>query len=283
MEDNKSAVEHRRYSKRLEELEKRSAAARQHQKMKPKLASAHVGNQLRKIKFKRYRLNTSRVFKLVFLFLLILLLMIYIISPLSKIDKLRVVGNHDLTVKQVEKTTKVYPGRFIWGVWLTQKTIEKQAIADNAQVKSLKIKVLGPQTVQLSLRENSLIGTAVLNNDTYAILADGQLKRTDQVDNGITYKRFDGHQKALEKTAVQIGKLKPAIRNGISSVNYRPTKHFPNRLIIYMRDGNTVYADLTTVGKKLAYYPGIAASMKDKGIIDLQVGAYSYSYKSDDK
>jgi cell division protein FtsQ len=82
---------------------------------------------------------------------------------------------------------------------------------------------------------------------------------------------------------VQIGKVKPVIRNGISAIAYRPNKVSPRRLVIYMRDGNTVYADYKTVGKKLAYYPGIAATMKDPGIIDLQVGAYSYSYGSHDK
>ena len=50
-----------------------------------------------------------------------------------------------------------------------------------------------------------------------------------------------------------------------------------------MRDGNTVYGDLNTIGDKMGYYPAIAASMKNKGIIDLQVGAYSYDYGSKDK
>ncbi len=122
-----------------------------------------------------------------------------------------------------------------------------------------------------------------MNNDTYAVLADGQLQRTKTADNGIAYKRFDGHKKALAATAAQLGKLKPAIRNGISSVSYQPTKEYPDRVIIYMRDGNTVYGDLNTIGDKMGYYLAIAASMKNKGIIDLQVGAYSYDYGSKDK
>ena len=122
-----------------------------------------------------------------------------------------------------------------------------------------------------------------MNNDTYAVLADGQLQRTKTADNGIAYRRFDGHKKSLATTAAQLGKLKPAIRNGISSVSYQPTKDYPDRVIIYMRDGNTVYGDLNTIGNKMEYYPAISASMKNKGIIDLQVGAYSYDYGSKDK
>lgn len=280
--DDKSAIEHHKYSKRLTELEKRSAAAQQRQQKKKPLKT-HVGNKIRGIKIKRYVSNGERVLKLVILFSLILLFMIYIISPLSKINTLHVTGNHDLTKEQVEKNTNIYPERFIWGVYLTRHQLIKQAVRKNPQIKSLRIEVTGPQSLRISVKENALLGTAVMNNDTYAVLADGQLQRTKTADNGIAYKRFDGHKKALAATAAQLGKLKPAIRNGISSVSYQPTKEYPDRVIIYMRDGNTVYGDLNTIGDKMGYYPAIAASMKNKGIIDLQVGAYSYDYGSKDK
>ncbi|MBB1095250.1 FtsQ-type POTRA domain-containing protein [Limosilactobacillus sp. BG-MG3-A] len=281
MLDDRSAIEHHKYSRRLTELEKRSAAAQQQQnKRSPK---THIGNKIRGIRVKRYVFNGERVLKLVVLFSVILLFMIYIISPWSKVTTLHVTGNHDLTKEQVEKNTNIYPGRFIWGVYLTRHQLIKQAIHKNPQIKSLKVEVTGPQSLRISVKENALLGTAVINNDTYAVLADGQLQRTKSADNGIAYKRFDGHKKALATAATQLGKLKPAIRNGISSVSYQPTKEYPDRIIIYMRDGNTIYGDLNTIGDKMGYYPAIAASMKNKGIIDLQVGAYSYDYGSKDK
>lgn len=282
MLDDRSASEHHKYSQRLTELERRSAAAQQRQQKK-KPSKAHVGNKIRGIKIKRYVSNGERVLKLVILFSIVLLLMLYIISPLSKITTLHITGNHDLTKEQVEKNTNIYPGRFIWGVYLTRNQLTKQTIRKNPQIKDLRITVTGPQSLRISVKENALLGTAVMNNDTYAVLADGQLQRTKTADNGIAYKRFDGHKKALATTAAQLGKLKPAIRNGISSVSYQPTKEYPDRVIIYMRDGNTVYGDLNTIGDKMGYYPAIAASMKSKGIIDLQVGAYSYDYGSKDK
>lgn len=45
-----------------------------------------------------------------------------------------------------------------------------------------------------------------------------------------------------------------------------------------MNDGNTVYATMDTFGSKINYYPGIAAQMPTKGVVDLQYGAYSYAY-----
>jgi len=36
---------------------------------------------------------------------------------------------------------------------------------------------------------------------------------------------------------------------------------------------------MRTVRTKLKYYPGMAAQMKKKGVIDLEIGAYSYPFK----
>lgn len=112
MLDDRSAIEHHKYSQRLTELEKRSAAAQQRQQQR-KPSKTHVGNKIRGIKIKRYVSNGERVLKLVVLFSVILLSMLYIISPLSKITTLHVTGNHDLTKEQVEKTqTFIQDGLF---------------------------------------------------------------------------------------------------------------------------------------------------------------------------
>ena len=140
MLDDRSAIEHHKYSQRLTELEKRSAAAQQRQQQR-KPSKTHVGNKIRGIKIKRYVSNGERVLKLVVLFSVILLFMLYIISPLSKITTLHVTGNHDLTKEQVEKNTNIYPGRFIWGVYLARHQLTKQAIRKNPQIKDLRIKV----------------------------------------------------------------------------------------------------------------------------------------------
>ena len=129
----------------------------------------------------------------------------------------------------------------------------------------------------------AVVGIVEIHQHDYNILANGQLQPATSSKNRISYQGFSKNRPALKKTAIQIGKVKPVVRNGISTIAYRPTKVSPRRLIIYMRDGNTVYADYDTVGKKLPYYPAIAATMKKAGVVDLQVGAFSYSYGSHDK
>lgn len=278
MDKDKVIPEHQRYSQLLTELEQRST--KNLEAAKPK---ERIGHKVRGIKLYRYFTNGERVLKLILLFGIVLLLMLYVISPLSKVRTITVTGNSELSQKQVEDATQVHPGRYIWGVAASKKSISRQAHQRNPQVKSVAVKVTGAQSLQLTVTENPVVGTVEIGQRDYNVLANGQLQLAKSDKSKIRYQHFAGNRQKLTKTAVQIGQLKPVIRNAISSVNYQPAKDAPNRLIIYMRDGNTVYANMNTVGKKMAYYPAIAATMKQAGVVDLQVGAYSYSYGSRDK
>ena len=85
-------------------------------------------------------------------------------------------------------------------------------------------------------------------------------------------------QTALQEVATQFVTLELTLRQNISQITFSPVKDNAKRLVIVMDDGNTVYATQDTFGKKISFYPGIAAQMPDKGIVDLQFGAYSYKY-----
>lgn len=267
--------EHQRYSQRLSEVEGRRAQTAQ-----PSQSKERIGHKNRGIKVYRYLTNGERVLKLILLFGGVLLLMLYVISPLSKINRITVKGNHDLSAAAVERATQVQPGRYIWGVMLAQHSASQQANRRNPQVAKVSYQLRGPRAVQITVRENPIVGTVEIGQRDYNVLANGQLKAAKGDQSRIRYQYFNHHRQQLKTTAIQLGQLKPVVRNGISTVCYQPQKNAPNRLVIYMRDGNTVYANLNTVGKKLAYYPAIAATMKEPGVVDLQVGAFSYSYKS---
>lgn len=267
--------EHRRYSQRLSEVEARRAKT-----VQPRQPQERIGHKNRGIKIYRYLTNGERVLKLILLFGGVLILMLYVISPFSKINQVTVKGNHDLSAADVEQATQVHPGRFIWGVMLSQHSASQLASRRNPQVANVSYKLRGPRSVQIVVRENPVVGTVEIGQRDYNVLSNGQLKAAKGDKSKIQYQYFDHQRQRLKTTAVQIGRLKAVVRNGISAICYRPQKNAPNRLVIYMRDGNTVYADLNTVGKKMAYYPAIAATMKEPGVVDLQVGAFSYSYKS---
>lgn len=268
--------EHRRYSQRLAHLERQnnSAQGKEHQP---------ISNKVVGIKRQRHNSSKKRISVLGWLFGIILLMMLYIISPLSKITDITISGNNELSNERVEKATTIWRGRLIWTAWLGQRYLERQAKIRDPQIRSLGVKLQGPQSVHLVVTENRLLGEGQVGKQNYAVLTDGQLQLTTAQNTNIDFEGFKNHRQQLEILGQQLGKLKPVIYQGISSVEYRPTREAPHQIILYMKDGNTVKANLTNVGDKLKYYPSILTKMKGQGVVDLRVGAYSYDYGSKDK
>lgn len=278
MDKNRFIPEHQRYSKRLTEIEQRRQA-----NVTSNQPAERIGHKVHGIKTYRYFKNGERVLKLILLFGSLLLLAIYVISPFSKVRHVTVTGNHELSTGQVQSATQVHPGRFMWGIVFSQRDVSRQAHHRNPQVKRVRFRVTGAQSLKIMVSENPVVGAVEIGQRDYNVLANGQLQSAKHSQSKIRYQHFDHHREELKKTAIQVGQLKAVLRNGISAISYRPTKTAPDRLVIFMRDGNTVYANLNTIAKKMPYYPAIAATMKNPGVVDLQVGAYSYSYGSHDK
>ena len=268
--------EHRRYSQRLAHLEEQSASAN-------KSPHRPIGTKVTGIKKQRQNSSRRRITVLTCFFGVILLVMLYIISPLSKITNITISGNNELANQQIERATTIHQGRLIWTAWLGQNYLEKKARIRNPQIKTLKVSLNGPQSVHLTVTENRLLGEAQVGKDKYAVLSNGQLQLTTAKNTNIDFEGFQTHRQQLEITGQQLGKLKPAIYHGISTIKYQPTSESPHQIILFMKDGNTVKANLTNVGDKMKYYPSILTKMKGQGVIDLRVGAYSYDYGSKDK
>lgn len=268
--------EHRRYSQRLAHLERQnnSAQAREHQP---------ISNKVVGIKKQRRNSSKKRISVLAWFFGIILLIMIYIISPLSKVTDITISGNNKLSNERVEKATTIWRGRLIWTAFLAQRHLEREVKIRDPQIRSLRVNLRGPQSVHVAITENNLLGEGRIGKQKYAVLTNGQLQLTTAQNTNIDFKGFEKDREQLKILGQQLGKLRPVIYHGISSIEYQPTKEFPHQIILYMKDGNTVKANLTNIGDKLKYYPSILTKMKDQGIVDLRVGAYSHDYDVKDK
>lgn len=268
--------EYRRYSQRLAHLERQnnSAQAREHQP---------ISNKVVGIKKQRRNSSKKRISVLAWFFGIILLIMIYIISPLSKVTDITISGNNELSNERVEKATTIWRGRLIWTAFLAQRHLEREVKIRDPQIRSLRVNLRGPQSVHVAITENNLLGEGRIGKQKYAVLTNGQLQLTTAQNTNIDFKGFEKDREQLKILGQQLGKLRPVIYHGISSIEYQPTKEFPHQIILYMKDGNTVKANLTNIGDKLKYYPSILTKMKDQGIVDLRVGAYSHDYDVKDK
>ena len=185
---------------------------------------------------------------------------------------------------QVQAATQVRPGRFIWATLAMKPARLTQIQHRNSQLKQVKIILTGPQSVEIAVKEYDVIGLVNAGKRPQLLLSNGKFRPvTGQVDQFVAYAGFNDHYPMLKTTAKRIGKLAPAVRNGISEVTYSPTTLDKQRLKLLMNDGNTVFVKASEIDEKMSYYPSIVANTDGNRVINLEFGAYSYEYSSKDK
>ena len=244
-----------------------------------------IGSRVKGIKHAQQISNTRRVLSVLIPFVIILLLALYIVSPLSKITSIQVTGNQDLTAAKVESAAQIKKGALIWRVLSQQKKLEQTAKKANPQIKSLKVSLTDPQSIRIKVTEYPIIGVIEHNGVNQLLIGNGRLSpvKNHSISNFVRYAGFGHHEKIMQQTARQIGSLPSAIRDGISEVTFAPTTSDAKRLRIYMNDGNEILVRSDNLNQKMRYYPSIASKMKENGVVDLQYGAFSYSYDNQDE
>lgn len=280
MGDDHHNFSHHRYAQRLAEIEKRELERKRQHQVHRHQSSESIGNKLPKLKKQRHGRTALRAILLLLFFATIFAGMLFIISPFSKVDKIAVVGNHQLTDREVIKATGLSTNDFMWKIDQRSKVINKTARKENPEIKNVAISVTGFRDIKLTVVENQLIGSVYRNGVYLPVLSSGHVINHAQgspVHGGAVYSGFKS-QKILVQTAQQYAGLSQVIQDGISEVKFQPTKNDPQRLRLFMNDGNEVLIKYTQLKEKMAYYPGIASSMSSSGIVNLEVGAYSRSY-----
>lgn len=224
--------------------------------------------------------NPTRV--IIFLELLgVLLLTLIYLSPLNRINRVMVTGNRMSTKEVVETNVEVHSGSSLSYLFLHQGHLKQQALHRDIQLKQIKFHFLSHRNVKISAKVYPIVGYLQRGKHKYIVLTNGRIAdRSSNVRKNLP--QLVGakkHSQALHLYAKSFMKIPANIRYDMAKVTFSPTNIDPHRVLIQMNDGNKVEADLTTWQGKMKYYPSIAESMKKKGIINIEVGAYSYPKK----
>ncbi|WP_048000026.1 cell division protein FtsQ/DivIB [Lactiplantibacillus herbarum] len=241
-----------------------------------------IGDKLPKLKTQRRRSLFKRVTLLLAIFAVGALVAGYFISPLSHVQRVTVTGTDKLTSSQVKSATKIQSGVALWSVIGHDQRTSQRANQAQAQIGKVTTKLVGVNNVRVTVKEIKIAGYLVTGQNYRRVLENGLiLKSTYSQPGGGSpiYANFKSGSR-LEKMIAQYAKLPSAVKHNISEIKYAPSKANAERVHLYMNDGNEVYATITTFANKMAYYPGIVAKMKTRSIINLEVGAYSYSFKN---
>jgi cell division protein FtsQ len=214
---------------------------------------------------------------------IVIIVLAYLGSPLSRVRNITVKGVNDLGAQQVIDATKINDNSILVGVFLRQSSISSQTHQQLPSVKSVSFKTKNMRDLTINVDEYPTLGLIYKNGYYYRIIDNGKIlsnKLKSYTGNYPIYTDFDKKSDLVKITEIY-KKMPESVKNNISEIHNAKTKVSPYRIKIDMNDGNKVIADTRTVDKKMKYYPSIASQMKQKGVIDMEVGAYSYPF--DDK
>lgn len=247
---------------------------------KPFSFSDHLPN------FKAYRDKKlrKRLLILVVIFLVPLLGSLYYISPLSKVSAV-VVAENPLTPKEaLIESSQIVKNERLWPQFFARQRIATAIEKANPRVKKATITLQQWNQLHLHVEEYSESAYLVKGNDYLPILENGTILQEPQkeVTKGrVIVENFTDETLILE-TLKQYKELPEEIQDAISQITYAPSKKNEELLTIFMNDGNQVIVGISKLADHMKYYLQVAKEMSGKGVIDMEVGIYSYSYPSNE-
>ena len=247
---------------------------------KPFSFSDHLPN------FKAYRDKKlrKRLLILVVIFLVPLLGSLYYISPLSKVSEV-VVAENPLTPKEaLIESSQIVKNERLWPQFFARQRIATAIEKANPRVKKATITLQQWNQLHLHVEEYSESAYLVKGNDYLPILENGtilQEPRKEVTKGRVIVENFTDEALILE-TLKQYKELPEEIQDAISQITYAPSKNNEELLTIFMNDGNQVIVGISKLADHMKYYLQVAKEMSEKGVIDMEVGIYSYPYPSNE-
>ncbi|KLA47230.1 cell division protein FtsQ/DivIB [Ligilactobacillus ruminis] len=207
------------------------------------------------------------------------LISLYSIMPISRLASLDVSGGDKQTKIAVIKASGLNYYESLFSIWPDKSKIEKRISDKVGNVKSVKLSISRFNHVNLAITEYRTIGYVERDNLYYKLSSSGMTVNYGVEDFDGSYPVFYGfnnNRRLLKDMSLQVDSIDKKVRGCISEIHFEPSKVDPERVHVYMNDGNEVIAQISTFSRKINYYPQYTAKMKFKGIIDLEVGAYAY-------
>ena len=260
---------------------------------------AQKQRQLQKKASKRYRNNMSRSFlkklpqtnklrkkrlakgtlTLLIIFGILFIVSLIFVLPFSRILKINVNTKNDPIRTAVIKASDLHYYESLVPVWTKSQTIEKNIKDKVPSVEKVNVTNHGSQ-VNIEIKEYPIIGYVVQNSKYYQLTAAGMVSKygtTNPTGNYPAFYNFK-NKNILKAMTTQFDELQPKVKKDISEIHLEPTKADPEKIKLYMNDGNQVIATISTFAQKMQYYPSIVSKMNYTGVVDLEVGAFSYPY-----
>lgn len=247
-------------------------------KKKPSYES--FADRLPNIKKERNQRLYRRLTLIVSVLLIAVLISLYFVSPLSKLGSINVVGNSNIDSEILIKQSGLEKGKGLWEQLWDRGVYEKKIQRGLPRVRKASISLSGINSFKIKINEYKVVALESEGEEYHPILENGKiLNETLHVaESGKPIFENFQDESLIKELMISYADLSTEIKHGISEIKYAPSVTNKELVSLYMNDGNRVLVNIPQLSEKMAYYPQVAKQMDEAGIIDMEVGIFSYPY-----
>ena len=244
-------------------------------------------DKLPKMKDYRQRKLYRRLALIISLFLIPLVGCIYYISPLGQLSKVSVVHNQQVPSEQIVKTANFKINEPLWEQYFSRKSASQKIQKISPWIKAVNVKIVHFNQFQINVTEYPRVAYLLTGDKYYDILENGQVLKNpitqDQLQSGLPILEGFTSKKLILKTLKAYHKLPEEFKQSISQIKSTPRAENDQLLTLNMNDQNQVLINIDQLTKKLPYYAKVASNMQEPGIVDMEVGLFTYPYPKEEK
>ncbi|WP_086350501.1 cell division protein FtsQ/DivIB [Candidatus Enterococcus clewellii] len=250
---------------------------------KPQSTYESFADRLPNVKKVRNTRLVRRLTLIISISAIIILVLCYFISPFSKLSGVTVTGNENVDSQAIITDSKLMIEEPLWAQYFDRTVNEKNIEKKFPRVKKATVSLNGINSFKISIAEYDVLAVDYSEGSYSPILENGTVL-TDKLDNPISgmpvFANFQD-EKQIQALIVSYGGLPDEQKEQITEIKYSPSESNKELITLYMKDSNQVIVNISQLVEKMGYYSQVAGQMTEPGVIDMEVGIFSYSHKKE--
>ncbi|MGX7149180.1 cell division protein FtsQ/DivIB [Enterococcus ureasiticus] len=251
---------------------------------KQKKTYESFADRLPKIKKVRNKRLFRRLTLIVSVFLIAILIVLYFVSPLSKLGRIGVTGSEAVDSQKIIAQSKLEKGKSLWEQFGDRKIYEEKIKRQIPRVKKATISLSGINSFNIKIEEYKVVALEAADSIFHPILENGKIlpEEMSAPVSGMPVFRNFKDQSIIKNLMNSYNKLPEDIKQNISEIRYAPSNANKELINLHMKDANEVIVNISQLEEKMAYYSKVASQMEKPGIIDMEVGIFSYPFNNEE-
>jgi cell division protein FtsQ len=190
----------------------------------------------------------------IFLFFTGMLLILFLRSPLSKIERIEVIGNRLVPTGEILAKTKVAKGISYFGVNASHAEAVLEAMPE---IETAKVEKMFPNRIYIQIQEKPPVAILMISEQKFLpILSNGTILENRPVVSQQFQPTFEGWARSsstMKLAAVQLDKLPKNILSEIKVI--RPVPGKQDQIEIWSGRNHRIFIRAKDLSKKMLYYP----------------------------